>query len=70
MSMRTRVIRIMVPLYAVFVFLNLFPFAPGLSRTDVVLIMFAALIQTICGGGIVLLILIDPGKPADECGHG
>ncbi len=70
MIMRAHAIRILLPLYALFAFMNLFPPVPGMANMDVALILLVALTQTLGAGGLVLLIMLDPGKPADECNHG
>lgn len=70
MTSRARAARILVPLYAAFVFLNLFPPMPGLTLADTIQILLVAATQTACAGGLVWMITADPGKPDDEPDHG
>lgn len=64
-----RALKILIPLYFVFVFLNLYPPMPDMQMADVIKILAVALTQTACAGSLVLMIALDPGKSADEPSH-
>jgi len=69
MTSRFPALRIFVPLYAVFAFMNLYPPMPETTTADTIQILLIAATQTACAGGLVWMITSDPGKPEDEAGH-